>query len=123
MNEINRIVNIRIKVYKYMFDAAIDCNWTLHAYSQNIEEQQLEVPIELYNLTEDWDINVIYCAAKDIEFFDSKDNTAYINFPNSICCHTFISEQFIRKEIKKWIAENNKWYGFWYRLFYLFKPL
>lgn len=120
ITEVNRIVNLRIKVYKYIFDAAIDCNWALHAYSQNTKEKQFEVPIELYNLTKDWDINVVYCEAKDIELFDSKYDPRYINFPNSVMCHTFVSEQFICKEIKKWIAQNNKWYGFWYKLFHLF---
>lgn len=119
MTEVNRIVNLRIKVYKYIFDAAIDCNWILHAYAQDAEEQQFEVPIELYNLTKNWDINVVYCTNKDIGFYHSKR----INFPNSSLCHTFVSEQIIRKEIKKWIAQNNEWYGFWYRLFHLFKPL
>lgn len=118
--EINRIVNIRYKVYKYEFDAAVDCNFALHDYEYFSYEKLKNVPIELYNYTEDWDIKVIIATSND---FNNKKglDCKEINFPNSSFSHTFVPLELIIEETKKWIAENNCWYGFWYRLFRFFK--
>ena len=108
----HRIVNLRIKVYKYNFDAAIDCNFVLHNYYKPYTEPTDRVDIELYNLDKDWDIKVINYV----------DNTfPLINEHNNDICHTVIDNKFIVDEIKKWIAENNKWYRIWYKLCHLFK--
>lgn len=104
---VNRIINIRYKIYKYNFDAAIDCNFVLHCYEYSYDEKLKITPIELYNLNDDWDVKVIEYTMK--------------NEPNNVLCHTFVSLDFIIEETKKWIAENNRWYGFWYRLLRFFK--
>lgn len=116
--EINRIVNLRYKIYKYNFDAAIDCNFVLHCYEYSSDEKPKIIPIELYNLNGDWDVKVIACTTKDFSKINEK---ATINEPNSVLCHTFVPFEFIIEETKRWITENNRWYGFWYRLFRFFK--
>ena len=114
----HRIVNLRLKVCGYLFDAAIDCDFALHAYDISFQECEFVVPIELYNMDKDWDIKMIYCRYKDIN--EGLSPTASINNKVDFFSHTLVSEEFIRKEIKKWIAENNKWYRFWYRFCNIF---
>ena len=46
-----RVVNVRYTVNGLHFDAAIDCNWQLHAYSESPDVMKKRVPIELYVLT------------------------------------------------------------------------
>lgn len=111
-NYTHRIVNLRIKVYKYNFDAAIDCNFTLHNCYKPYTEPTDRVDIELYNFDKDWDIKVISYA---------DDTFPAINQHNYSICHTVVDNKFIIDEIKKWIAENNKWYRIWYKLCHLFK--
>lgn len=108
----HRIVNLRIKVWKYNFDAAIDCNFVLHNRYKPYTEPTNCVDIELYNLDKDWDIKVISY---------SKDTFPPVNERNFDICHTFVDSKFIIDEIKKWIAQNNKWYRIWYKLCCLFK--
>lgn len=108
----HRIVNLRIKVYKYTFDAAIDCNFTLHHCYRPLTEPVDKVEIELWNFNTDW-------KAKVITF--RSDKYHLINDHNSSICHTRVDYDFIINEIKKWIAENNKWYRIWYKLCHLFK--
>ena len=116
----NRIINLRIKVWKYLFDAAIDCNYALHAYDYFPNEQIENVPIELYNCNGDQDVKVIFNSKKELQKIDPNWTADKINELNSYICHTFVSENFIRNEIKKWIAENNKWYAIYYKLCCLF---
>ena len=54
-----RIVNVRYTVNGLHFDAAIDCNWQLHAYEESPEVMKKRVPIELYCFDHlEWDINM-----------------------------------------------------------------
>lgn len=51
------IVNVHYKMENMEFDAAIDFEHTLHCYP---DDMKCSVPIELYNLSEDWDIYMVY---------------------------------------------------------------
>lgn len=108
----NRIVNLKIKVYKYNFDCAIDCDFILHHRYEEDNKPTDTVEIEIWNLNEDWNAKII----------NYTNNTFHqINQHNNSICHTFIDSKFIIDEIKKWITENNKWYRIWYKLCHLFK--
>lgn len=51
--------NFRYKVNGMHFDAAIDWEFELHAYTKEQKDPDI-LPIELYNLDKDWDITMIY---------------------------------------------------------------
>lgn len=91
----DRIVNIRYKCCGLNFDAAVDCDFTLHCYGFSPDEMEAFTPIELYCLDRtEWDIKMIY-----------QDNT---NQQNSVYNHTFVDWDNIMKETRKWVKEMRK---------------
>lgn len=92
-----RVVNIRYTVAGLHFDAAIDCNWQLHAYGVCPSEKNKRVPIELYCFDHiDWDIRMMY---QDL-------NNDQPTKPGEFCMqHTEVDWKGIIKETEKWIEE------------------
>lgn len=91
----SRIVNIRYKVKGLHFDAAIDCDWQLHAYS---EEEKDVTPIELYCFDhKDWDIRMIYHKERN----DQQDEHG-----DGLILHSSVDFGAILKETRKWIKEH-----------------
>lgn len=91
----NRIVNIRYKVKGLHFDAAIDCDWQLHAYD---EEEKDVTPIELYCFDhKEWDIRMMYHKER---------NDQQGVFSDGLILHSSIDFQAILKETRKWIKEH-----------------
>ena len=88
-----RIVNIKYRCCGLDFDAAVDCDWVLHAY----EEKPAGVtPIELYCLDNiDWDIRMIYQNG-----VNSQDDREYR--------FTSVDMGNILKETRKWVREMRK---------------
>ena len=110
----NRIVNIHYKVDGLSFDAAIDCDWQLHAYTLDCfpDKSPKITPVELYCFDyPEWDIHMLYMTAKDIGF---KNPETDINFQQredsnlryDILLHTFVNFDLIIEETHKWIKEN-----------------
>ena len=93
-----RVVNVNFKCCGLNFDAAIDCNWTLHDYDIDKDECEKVVPIELYCFDEDWDVKVVFY----------KENDLYINSQNRSFNHTKIDWDFVIKETRKWVREMKK---------------
>ena len=93
---IKRIVNIRYIVNGLHFDAAIDCNWTLHAYSQTTGRDKV-TPVELYCFDRpDWDIRMMYQSMDNQQ--NSESDT--IGIYNTAC-----DFDGILSETEKWIEE------------------
>ena len=91
----SRIVNFRYQCCGYNFDAAIDCDWSLHCYGEKSDEV---TPIELYNLDKpDWDICMIYQKNHN----DQNKSEYAIN-------HTCIDWDNLIKETRKWVCEMRK---------------
>lgn len=91
----NRIVNIRYKCCGLQFDAAVDCDFVLHAYGFSLDDKDKITPIELYCLDRKyWDIKMIY-----------QDNT---NTHNFMLNNTFVDWDNIMKETRKWVKEMRK---------------
>ena len=90
----SRIVNIQYKVKGLRFDAAVDCDWRLHAYSA----EKNVTPIELYCLDRpEWDIRMM---------FHKECNDQQGVFCDGLVLHSFVDFQEILKETRKWIKEN-----------------
>lgn len=99
MKTSGRVVNIRYKVMGLNFDAAVDCDWFLHAYCE--EEGEHVTPIELYCLDrKDWDVRMIYQ--------NNRNDQQRGHFVDGIILHSFVDFAVIVKETKKWIKENTK---------------
>jgi hypothetical protein len=91
-----RVVNLRYTVNGLHFDAAIDCDWQLHAYGEDPETKKKRVPIELYCFDHtEWDIRV---------FFQELNNDQ-IKGKGPAMLHTEVELEEIIKETKKWIEE------------------
>lgn len=90
-----RVINVNFRCCGRRFDAAIDCNWTLHDYGIDKDEREKVVPIELYCFDEDWDVKVVFY----------KENDLYINSQNRSFNHTKIDWDFVIKETRKWVRE------------------
>ena len=91
-----RIVNLRYTVNGLHFDAAIDCDWQLHAYGEDPETKKKRVPIELYCFDHtEWDIRV---------FFQEHNNNQ-INGKGPAMLNTEVELKEIIKETEKWIEE------------------
>lgn len=91
----NRVVNLRFKVCGLRFDAAIDCDWTLHCYS---EREKDVTPIELYCFDhKEWDVRMMYHKERN----DQQDT--YID---GLALHSSVDFQEILKETRKWIKEK-----------------
>lgn len=92
----SRIVNIRYKVKGLRFDAAVDCDWCLHAYGFGEDTPKDETPIELYCFDHpDWDIRMVYQKEEN----DRQLDGGFIH-------HTCVDFGVIMKETRKWIKEN-----------------
>lgn len=90
-----RIVNIKYRCCGYNFDAAVDCDWTLHCYDETSDDV---TPLELYNMDKpEWDIRMIYQGAKN----DQYKNGEYLN-------HTNVNWDNLIKETRKWVREMRK---------------
>ena len=91
----NRVVNLRFMVCGLHFDAAIDCDWTLHCYP---EREKDVTPIELYCFDhKEWDIRMMYHKERN----DQQDT--YID---GLVLHSSVDFQEILKETRKWIKEK-----------------
>ena len=90
----SRIVNIQYHCCGYKFDAAVDCDWILHCYE---ETRNGVVPIEVYNLDEDWDIRIVYQRTRN----DQNKSEYTIN-------HTCVDWDNLLKETRKWVREMRK---------------
>lgn len=90
----SRVVNIRYKVKGLRFDAAVDCDWRLHAYSAEKDV----TPIELYCLDRpEWDIRMMY---------HKECNDQQGIFVDGLILYSSVDFQEILKETRKWIKEN-----------------
>ena len=93
-----RIVNVRYTVNGLHFDAAIDCNWQLHAYGESPDVMKKRVPIELYCFDhQDWDIRMLY---QDLP------NDQPTRAGEYYMLHTEVNWEEIIEETKKWIEEE-----------------
>lgn len=93
-----RIVNLRFMCCGLHFDAAIDCDWQLHAYGFGKDTPKDETPIELYCFDHpEWDIRMMYNKERN----DQQDT--YID---GLVLHSSVDFQEILKETRKWIKEN-----------------
>ena len=92
-----RIVNMRYIVNGLHFDSAIDCDWQLHIYDEDLETKKKRVPIELYCFDhKEWGIRVFY----------QKLNNDQINkWKGPAMLHTEVELEEIIKETEKWIEE------------------
>ena len=96
-----RVVNLRYTVWGLHFDAAIDCNWQLHAYGESPDVMKKRVPIELYCFDhQEWDIRMLYQDLNNDQ--PSKLNGKYY------MQHTEVNWEGIIEETKKWIEEEMK---------------
>lgn len=94
----SRIVNIRYKVNGLRFDAAVDCDWQMHAYGFGKDTPKDETPIELYCFDhKEWDIRMMYHKERN----DQQDT--YID---GSVLHSLVDFQEILKETRKWIKEK-----------------
>ena len=77
------------------FDAAIDCDWTLHCYP---EREKDVTPIELYCFDhKEWDIRMMYHKERN----DQQDT-----YSDGLALHSSVDFQEILKETRKWIKEK-----------------
>lgn len=91
----NRVVNLRFMVCGLHFDAAIDCDWTLHCYP---EREKDVTPIELYCFDhKEWDIRMMYHKERN----DQQDT-----YSDGLVLHSSVDFQEILKETRKWIREK-----------------
>lgn len=90
----SRVVNLRYTCDGLRFDAAIDCDWSLHAYGDEVNEAV--TPIELYCCDRvEWDIRMVYY----VEHNDVQDSS------HRCFLQTCADMDFIMQETRKWIAE------------------
>lgn len=108
----NRIVNIVYEVDGYRFDAAVDCNWQMHAYSafdfgQGEEcDWKTMTPIELYCCDNpDWDIRMIYYRKKKSNGEWAEVNDQKVPVRYDVLNHSVVDMNFIIEETRKWIEE------------------
>lgn len=94
----NRVVNLRFKVCGLRFDAAIDCDWQLHAYGFDKDTPKDDTPIELYCFDhKEWDIRMMYHKERN----DQQDT-----YSDGLALHSSVDFQEILKETRKWIKEK-----------------
>lgn len=93
-----RVVNVRYTVDGLRFDAAIDCDWQLHAYGESPDVMKKRVPIELYCFDhQEWDIRMLY---QDLP----NDQPRPMSTVQLL--HTEVNWEEIIEETKKWIEEE-----------------
>lgn len=91
----NRVVNIKFAVDGFKFDAAIDCEWSLHDYDW-IEKSDKIVPVELYCYNHpEWDIYMLYLSGHN-------DQSSV----NGFLIHTIVDINDIIEGARKWIEEQ-----------------
>lgn len=97
----SRIVNLRYTLDGLRFDAAIDCDWTMHAYDIFHEKESDVTPIELYCFDRpEWDIRMLYHKEKN-------EQQKALNYQISeITWGTCADMDEILEETRKWIEEN-----------------
>lgn len=96
----NRIVNLSYVVDGLHFDAAIDCDWELHAYGIFGKDKCDETPIELYCIDHpEWDIRMMY--HKEPDGRRTNDQQGDVNW----YLHTAVDMEEIIAETKAWIRE------------------
>lgn len=94
-----RVINVRYTVNGLHFDAAIDCNWQLHAYGESPEVMKKRVPIELFCFDHtEWDIRMLYQDLPNHQ--PTRINGEYF------MQHTEVQWEGIIEETKKWIEEE-----------------
>ena len=106
MNKNYRIVNIRYIVDGLHFDAAIDCDWQLHAYDLKCFPDKSEniTPVELYCLDNpDWDIRMVWYKI-DNSTVNQQQPDEYSSYPRIF--HTWCNFEEILEETRKWIKEE-----------------
>lgn len=92
----SRVVNIRYKVKGLRFDAAVDCDWTLHAYGYGKDTPKNETAVELFCFDHpEWDIRMVFHKENN----DRQSDDGFI-------LHTCVDWGVILKETRKWIKEN-----------------
>lgn len=102
-DRINRVVNLRFKCCGLNFDAAIDCDWALHFYEENIEERRIKTPVELYCFDKpEWDIKVVYYH-EESQITNEQQEGESVGILNTCC-----SMEFIKREARKWVKEMKK---------------
>lgn len=90
-----RIVNVKFKCCGMRFDAAIDCDWCLHAYSESEEQRKKITPIELYNIDKpEWDVIVVYQHNR--------------NDQSDMYGHTVVDWENLIKETRRWVKVMKK---------------
>jgi hypothetical protein len=90
-----RVVNLRFKVCGLHFDAAIDCDWTLHCYA---DREKDVTPIELYCFDHtEWDIRMMYHEERN-------DQQTYKGGLLKTCANM----DAIKAEARKWVREMRK---------------
>lgn len=93
----NRIVNLRYTLDGLRFDAAIDCDWTMHIYN-NVKSNT--TPIELYCFDHpEWDIHMMYYEEKNEQ---QKELHCDVR---EITLSTCVDMDKILEETQKWIKE------------------
>ena len=101
-----RVVNLRYMVDGLHFDAAIDCDWTLHCYE--LEDKRNDVtPIELYCFDKpEWDIRMMFHKEPQGRRTNDQQRDAYSGGIYNTCANF----DEILAETKAWIKEmtNNK---------------
>ena len=100
-----RVVNLRYTCEGLKFDAAIDCDWFLHAYTQVWEARNAATPIEIYCADHpEWDILMIYYKeeGRDISNYQQDD------YRFGMLYNSLVSFDEIEKQTKAWIKENLK---------------
>jgi len=96
-----RVVNLRYMVDGLHFDAAIDCDWTLHFYGLECQDRQNETPIELFCFDNpEWDIRMIFHKEPEHITNDQQRETTFGGIYNT--CANFDE---ILEETKAWIKE------------------
>ena len=93
----NRVVNLRFMVCGLHFDAAIDCDWTLHCYP---EREKDVTPIELYCFDHtEWDIRMMFHKERN----ESQRDIAYGGI-----FKTCADMDEIKAEARKWVREMKR---------------
>ena len=97
-----RVVNLRYMCEGLHFDAAVDCDWTLHLYNgYDMESRENLTPVELYCIDRtNWDIRMLYHHENDCCITNDQQK----DFHGCIC-HTSVNFEEIIEETKKWIKE------------------
>lgn len=105
---VKRVVNLRYKCCGLHFDAAIDCDWSMHCYDLGLwglEGVSIEgqTPIELFCMEHsEWDIKMIYYQEAGRSCVNAQQNTR-TEYLNTLC-----DMEFIKKETRKWVREMNR---------------